>query len=76
MSVAQEFRARAAYCIERAAEMSDPSLRRDYEMIAQKWIDLAIEEEEREVPEAVEQKPRCQQSAANRLTTPLIVLAR
>jgi hypothetical protein len=47
MSVAQEFRARAAYCKERAAETSDPSLKREYEMIAQKRINLA---EDREAP--------------------------
>jgi hypothetical protein len=49
MSVAQEFRARAAYCRERAAETSDLFLKREYEMIARKWIDLAAGEEDREV---------------------------
>jgi hypothetical protein len=45
MSKADEHYARAAQCKIRAAETTDPVFKHEFEQLAQKWTDLAIEEE-------------------------------
>jgi hypothetical protein len=45
MSKADEYYARAAQCKIRAAETTDPEFRREFEQLAQKWNDLAMQEE-------------------------------
>jgi len=45
MSKADEYYARAAQCKIRAAETTDPDFMREFEQLAQKWNDLAIQEE-------------------------------
>jgi hypothetical protein len=45
MSKAVEYYARAAQCKIRAAETTDPEFHREFERLAEKWNDLAIEEE-------------------------------
>jgi hypothetical protein len=45
MSKADEYHARATQCRIRAAETIDPDFKREFEQLAQKWNDLAIQEE-------------------------------
>jgi hypothetical protein len=45
MSKADEYYARAAQCKIRAAETIDPEFKREFARLAEKWNDLAIQEE-------------------------------
>ena len=45
MSKVDEYYARAAQCRIRAAETTDPEFQHQFEQLAQKWKDLAIQEE-------------------------------
>jgi hypothetical protein len=44
-STADEYRARAAHCQNRANETRDPVFKHEFEKIAEKWNDLAAQEE-------------------------------
>jgi hypothetical protein len=46
MSTAAEYRARAAICKGRASEADDHYVKQEFEILAQKWIELARQVED------------------------------